>query len=95
MSEHAFLAPSSAFRWVHCAAAPSMEAAYPELEPSPESLEGTAAHWVVQMLLQGTPVSLGTQAPNGVAVTEEMLEGAELVQEDIFAALRSEQGISC
>lgn len=83
MAAHAFLAPSSAPRWVRCALAPTMEAAYPETEDSPASMEGTAAHWAVQMLLQGTPAAEGVQAPNGVAVTRDMLEGAELVQTDI------------
>ena len=87
MSAHAFLAPSSAFRWVRCALSASLEAANPETEASPSSLEGTAAHWVVQMLLQGTPVALDMQAPNGVAVTQEMLEAAELVRDDILATL--------
>lgn len=87
MTGHAFLAPSSAFRWVKCALSASLEAAYPETEASPESLEGTAAHWVVQMLLQGTPATVDMQAPNGVAVTLEMLEAAELVRDDIVATL--------
>lgn len=87
MSAHAFLAPSSAFRWVRCALSAALEAAYPEVEASPSSLEGTAAHWAVQMLLQGTPAAVGTQAPNGVAVTQEMLEAAELVRDDIAATL--------
>jgi len=87
MSEHAFLAPSSAARWVRCAFSPTLEAAYPEKEQSPKSLEGTAAHWAVQMLLQGAPVAIDTQAPNGVSVTEEMLEAAVMVQEDIVQTL--------
>lgn len=90
MSEHAFLAPSSAARWVRCALSASLEAAYPETEASPSSLEGTAAHWVVQMLLQGTPVAIDTQAPNGVAVTLEMLQAAELVRDDIVQTLGPE-----
>jgi hypothetical protein len=87
MSAHAFLAPSSAFRWVRCALSASLEAAYPEIEASPSSLEGTAAHWAVQMLLQGTPVALDMQAPNGIAVTQDMLEAAEMVRDDILATL--------
>lgn len=83
MNAHALLAPSSAFRWVNCPLSASLEAAYPETEPSPASLEGTAAHWVVEMQLRGTPVALGDIAPNGVEVTRDMLEGAELVQTDI------------
>lgn len=90
MSAHAFLAPSAAARWVRCALSATLEAAYPETEPSPKSLEGTAAHWVVQMLLQGTPVALNDQAPNGVAVTGDMIESAELVLEDIVAKLGHE-----
>lgn len=87
MGAHAFLAPSSAFRWVRCALSASLEAAYPETEDSPSSLEGTAAHWAVQMLLQGTPAAVDVQAPNGVAVTREMLEAAELVRDDIATTL--------
>lgn len=87
MSAHAFLAPSSAHRWRFCALSASLEAAYPEAENSLASLEGTAAHWVVQMRLQGTPVSEGVQAPNGVAVTDVMLEAAELMLEDIYKTL--------
>lgn len=90
MSEHAPLPPSSAHRWVLCAMSASLEAAYPETEASPQSLEGTAAHWAVQMLLQGTPVAVDTQAPNGVAITLEMLEGAELVRDDIVQTLGSD-----
>lgn len=90
MSAHAFLAPSSASRWVRCALSASLEAAYPETEDSPASLEGTAAHWAVQMLLQGTPVAIDMQAPNGIAITQEMLEAAELVRDDILATLGPE-----
>jgi len=90
VSAHAFLPPSGAGCWVHCALWASIQQAYPETEESPKSLEGTAAHWVVQMLLQGTPVALHDQAPNGVAVTGDMIEAAELVQEDIARKLGSE-----
>lgn len=84
---HAFLAPSSAARWGVCALSARLEAAYPEAEDSPASLEGTAAHWVVQLTLEGRPPALDQQAPNGVAVTREMLEGADLVVETIRSAL--------
>lgn len=87
MSAHAPLPPSSAHRWVKCALSASLEAAHPETEESPSSLEGTAAHWVNEQLLRGTPAVLDQQAPNGVAVTQQMLEGAEMVQSDIVAAL--------
>lgn len=84
---HAFLPPSAAGRWGICALSAALEAAYPEAEESPESLEGTAAHWVVEGYLKGTPPALDSQAPNGVAVTQEMVEGAELVVQTIEATL--------
>lgn len=90
ITAHAFLAPSSAFRWAKCPRSASMEADYPEEEASPASLEGTAAHWVNEQLLRGTPAILDQQAPNGVAVTRQMIEGAEMVQSDIIAALGHE-----
>lgn len=41
--------------------------------------EGNAAHWVFAEMLAGRPVSEGMQAPNGVFITDEMIEGGELV----------------
>lgn len=87
MTAHAFLAPSSAHRWVRCGLSARLEAAYPESEASPSSLEGTAAHWVVQECLYRRAPAVGTQAPNGIAVDAEMLEAAELVVDDIIATL--------
>lgn len=87
MTGHAFLAPSSAHRWVICALSASLEAAYPQLGDTPASLEGTAAHWAVQECLYGRPPVVGSQAPNGVAIDAEMLEAAEMVCDDIIATL--------
>lgn len=84
---HAFLPPSAAGRWDVCALSAALEEAYPDSEESPESLEGTAAHWVVQRTLESHPPAIDTQAPNGVAVTREMLEGAELVVETLEQTL--------
>lgn len=85
MSDHAFLAPSSAHIWVDCALAPSLMARYPETEPSPESLEGTAAHWVAQQMIEGATPAPGVRAPNGVTVTAEMIEGGEILRDDVLA----------
>lgn len=87
MTEHAFLAPSSARRWVRCARSAGLEAAYPETEASISSLEGTAAHWAVQECLYARPPAIGAQAPNGIAVDAQMLEAAELVLDDIKTTL--------
>lgn len=79
---------SAAHRWAHCAQAPSLEAAYPETEPSPASLEGTAAHWVAtQLLATGEIVAAGQLAPNGLAVTEEMRQAAADVLAEISGTL--------
>lgn len=75
---HAFLPPSGAPNWRLCALWPTMNQLYPEVEPSPESLEGTAAHWVWNELWHGRPVSVGQVAPNGTEVDQEMLDSAEL-----------------
>lgn len=74
---HEFLPPSGAACWRLCAMWPTMNARYPETEPSEETLEGTAAHWVWAEMLHGRPVAVGQIAPNGVVVDEEMLDGAE------------------
>jgi hypothetical protein len=54
-----------------------MNQAYPK-DDTPESLEGNAAHWVFEELLSNRVVCEGLIAPNGVVVTEEMIDGAEL-----------------
>jgi len=77
MSEHAYLPPSGAHAWVHCAVWPKMSQRFPEAD-SPESAEGTAAHWVCVEARAGREPAPGTRAPNGVAVTNEMLEGADV-----------------
>jgi hypothetical protein len=52
-----------------------MNELYPKPD-SPESLAGTAAHWVWQQLLAGQSVVEGEVAPNGTVIDDEMLEGA-------------------
>jgi len=79
---HAKLAPSSAARRVACPGSRALEARYPELTASPESIEGTAAHWVAQQYLtQGYCVCDFT--PSGEPITKEMREGADLYEHEI------------
>lgn len=75
MSEpaHAPLPPSSADRWVNCGRSPSLEAAFPDLNGSDESEEGTAAHWLLAEALHGRAHPAGTIAENGIPVTDEMV----------------------
>lgn len=86
MTEHAFLAPSSADIWGApdgCLAYPRMAALYPDEEDTPESREGTAAHWYLEETLRGGRVSVGDMAPNGHPVTQEMVECAEDLLADV------------
>lgn len=78
MSAHSPLAPSSAHRWQPCPGSVPLEAAYPELEESPEAAEGTAAHHAGSEELLGRPVRVGDLAPNGTVLTDDMVDGASL-----------------
>lgn len=61
-----------------CAGWRAMADAFPETSDTAEAMEGTAAHWVIEQIMSKKPVADGDIAPNGVEVTEEMLDGAEL-----------------
>lgn len=76
-SGHSFLPPSGAATWSVCALWPTMNSTFPQ-DDTPEYLEGTAAHWVWQKILDNEKVGVGDVAPNGIIVTSEMMEGAEL-----------------
>jgi hypothetical protein len=99
MSAHAILAPSSAAIRVACSGSRAMEAANPETEESLASREGTAAHWAAAELLFGRLVDVGLIAPNGVMLTDEMIEAAELYANDVLAEtaenLVIERPVSC
>lgn len=81
---HSILPPSGAAAWRRCPMWVTMNQRYPKPD-TPESQEGTAAHWVFGEMLAGRPMHDGLQAPNGVYVTAEMIEGGELVC-DVVAA---------
>jgi uncharacterized protein DUF2800 len=84
INDHAFLPPSGASAWSKCALWPTMNAKYPQDE-SAEAIEGTAAHWVGWEILAGRTPLISTITPNKTAVTEEMLEGGELLVDTIRA----------
>ncbi len=73
---HAFLAPSSAPRWRRCALSASLEAAFPQTEESPEQMEGTCGHWVLESIIKGHTPAEGSFGPKCVVVTAKMLEAA-------------------
>jgi hypothetical protein len=65
-----------------------MNARFPQ-DDTEESREGTAAHEVAVYMLAGTPPDVGALTSNGVAVTVEMLEGADLYADTINADLKA------
>lgn len=87
---HAPLPPSGSEHWVHCAGWLKMSRLFSAREDTPDSLEGEAAHWVLSEAFHGRIVPIGTLAPNGIAVTQEMHEGAELfisnIPDDVMGA---------
>jgi hypothetical protein len=80
---HAPLPPSAASHWVNCAGWLKMSRLFPARDDTPASLEGTAAHWVLSEAFAGRIIPISTLAPNGIAVTQEMHEGAELFLSNI------------
>lgn len=83
---HSPLAPSSADRWVFCPASVRLAVAFPALEEDPSAAEGTASHWAgYSMLKTHTPQPGETCPENGVQLTEEMLEGALVYNNAVFA----------
>lgn len=81
------LRPSSADRWVHCEGSVSLCAPFPD-DDTPEAREGTAAHWAATEPLAGRVVNAGDVAPNGVVITEEMIEGAALYQATVYSKIQ-------
>lgn len=77
MSEHSILPPSGAKAWRQCAAWVAMNKRYPQ-PATPDTLEGEAAHWAFAELLAGRQIDEGLIAPNGVMLTAEMVDGADL-----------------
>lgn len=76
---------------MQCSGSVQMELRYPEPDDSEASREGTAAHWVAldQWTQAGLMPAEGSAAPNGVIVTREMIEGAEVLKDAIEADLAS------
>lgn len=86
IDNHASIAPSSAFQIVPCPGSILAQSGFPE-EESEASKVGTASHWVGSSILQAFKNGNGSllsssfidkTAPNGVIITEEMADGADM-----------------
>lgn len=56
---------------------------FPDLGDDAPRREGTAAHEVMETILRGGVVTPGTIARNGVEITQQMIDGAWLLRQDI------------
>lgn len=94
MAAHSTLAPSFAPVWGHCSGAVAVNAAAPE-QYSPETAEGTAAHWVASECLKlwqepgaGAPPAsywIGEAgAPGGIVIDEEITEAVQVYVSDVL-----------
>lgn len=84
-NEHSRCAPSAAHRWGPCPGSVLLSEQYPTLIEDPSGPEGTAAHEVWHRQALGQVVRLGDICENGVAVTDEMLDGAAVYLEALLA----------
>lgn len=100
---HAPLAPSFAPVWANCSDAAVIALGAPDNE-NDATREGEAAHWVAEETLRGFRDGVetltqsdfvGKQAPNGVIIDRDMVDGATVLVNDVlrtsdkYGALRS------
>ncbi len=81
---HSVIPPSG--DWPSCAMWAHMNSVYPKA-PTPDTMSGDAAHWAWQEILRDRVISEGQIAPNGVVLTSEMIEGAELFADTVRAQM--------
>lgn len=94
-SDHAYLAPSSASIWGPggCPAFPRMAKLYPDQGDDAAAREGEAAHhWLTETIRDRPSPAVGSLAPNGHPITDEMLECGTAMMMDVFA-LRTVPGL--
>lgn len=96
MSDHSIFAPSGFSQLIHCEGSVMMQAMHPDAGDSEASREGTAAHWVGEMAMPfksmglwnaGTMPQVGSVAPNGVVVNQQMADGAGLWVDHVMSVL--------
>ena len=91
-SAHAILPPSDADTWVVCAAKPLMVANLLEKLPeNPDHVlaakDGTASHWAMAEIADGRVVAEGQITDDGHILTEEMIDGAQMLVDDVLTLL--------
>lgn len=94
MEGHSILAPHAAPQWGECSGSLKAQKDFPNLE-TVETRNGTAAHWVASETLERIKEGivtdcyalLGCEAPNGVIIDEEIVEGAQIFVDDVICVL--------
>lgn len=78
--DHAPFGPSGMHQLIQCPGSWKMQQLHPRSAniSDEEAKEGEAGHWVCAEMSAGREPKRGDLAPNGVLVTDEMLEGADL-----------------
>lgn len=99
---HAILAPSFAPVWGHCSGAVQAALQHPQGDTQ-YTLEGTAAHWVGSECLESFKDPngaasmcsewLGKTAPNGVVITQEMTDAAQVYVSDVLTVANEFGGL--
>ncbi len=83
---HSPVGPSQLAIVRRCAGSVAMSYPFKDEPDTEEAVEGHAAHWVAFEMLFERPCVVGEAAPNGVIVTEEMIDGAELYRATVNEA---------
>ena len=84
---HSRIAPSGMPRTVPCPGSVIMQERYPESEDSLPSKEGNASHWAAACILQGGEPVVGQPAPNGIILTTDMIDYAQVYTHDILSTM--------
>lgn len=92
---HSILAPSGGAIWMQCAAAPRMQEPYANDPPTPESMEGDAAHWLACIRATHGASPTYDTAPNGVKIDQDMIDGAELFASVVGPGANHERRVLC
>lgn len=81
------LRPSNAIRWGPdaCPGSFALEQLYPEDTESEKARQGTAAHFYATEAIQGRVVTVGTLAPNGYPIDQEMIEAGQHFISEVLA----------
>lgn len=85
---HSILPPSG--QWQVCPMWATMNMKYPKVDTL-DTIEGNSAHWVAWEVIAGRPVFEGQMTPYNIPVTQEMIEGADLIHDVVKARCPGQQ----